>query len=232
MSDIVKQYFNEIKHHRGLEKEATHQLAILAQSGDKDAQKLLIINHLLLAAKIAIQYSNKGVEMADLLAEANLGLMNALEKWDSTKGASFTTCATWWIKQSIIRNCMHSNRIVRLPEHVSELMRTGRIDFTYGEVNIDRPNDEGHTLAESLPEKEIDIFASETQMLAKRKLEKVMKFLKPKERIVIAMHYGLNGTKEMDIKEIAEQLDLTTTRINQLLRSSFKKMQDNKAEIA
>jgi RNA polymerase sigma factor (sigma-70 family) len=126
---------------------------------------------------------------------------------------------------------MHSNRIVRLPEHISELMRTGRIDFTYGEVNIDRPNEEGHTLAEALPDKEVDIFASETHMLAKRLLEKVMKVLKPKEKLVMEMYHGLNGTKEMNIAEIAEHLDLTTTRINQILRSSLKKMQEHRHNV-
>lgn len=231
MSDIIKQYFAEIKHNRGLDKETTHKTALLAQSGDRAALELLVKNHLLLAAKIAIQYANKGVEMSDLIAEANLGLLMAVEKWKPSKGASFTTCASWWIKSCIIRNCMHSNRIVRLPEHISELMRTGRIDFTYGEVNIDRPNDEGHTLAESLPDKMVDIFASETQMLAKVKLGKVMLALKPKERAVMEMFHGLNGTQEMNITEIAEHLDLTTTRINQILRSSLKKMQDNKAAV-
>jgi RNA polymerase primary sigma factor len=233
MSDIIKQYFKEIKDNRGLDKETTREIALKAQQGDPAALELLVKNHLLLVAKIARQYVGKGVEFADLIAEGNSGLLNAVEKWNSEKGASFTTCATWWIKQAIIRNCMHSNRIVRLPEHVSELMRTGRLpDFNYGEVNIDRPNEEGHTLAEALPDKEVDIFASEEQALMRKLLNRVMKFLKPKEKKVIEMHYGLNGTQEMDVQQIAEHLQLTTTRINQIIRSSIKKMQEHKEEIA
>lgn len=233
MSDILKQYFREIKDNRGLDKETTREVALLAQKGDSNALDTLVENHLLLVAKIARQYANKGVELSELIAEGNVGLLKAIEKWDSTKGSSFTTVATWWIKQSIIRNCMHANRIVRLPEHISELWRTGRLpNFNYGEINIDRPNEEGHTLAESLPDKEVDIFASEAQALSRKLLAKFLVFLKPKEKIVIEMHYGLNGVEEMDIREIAEHLDLTTTRINQILRSSLKKMKEHKDEIA
>ena len=232
MTDITKLYFNDIRGNRGLSKEETRETALLAQKGCEAAKEKLVRNHLLLVAKIARQYANKGVEFNDLLAEGNSGLMQAIEKWDSTKGSSFTTAASWWIKAVIIRNCMHGNRIVRLPEHVSELWRTGRLpDFTYGEVNIDKPNDEGNTLADSLPEKEIDIFANEDRIKAQNKLEKVLKYLKPKEKTVITLFYGLFGKEDMTVPEIAEQLNLTTTRINQLLRSSMKVMQEHKEEI-
>jgi len=229
--DIVKAYFKDIKDNKGLDKETTRELAIQAQNGDMKATKKLVENHLLLVAKEARKYINKGVEFADLLSEGNMGLLKAIEKWDSKKGASFTTCATWWIKQSIIRNCMHSNRIVRLPEHVSELMRTGRIDFTYGEVNIDQPNSEGNTLADSIPDQEEDLFQDEQVLAMKALVKKFLNNLKPKEQEVINLHYGLNGHPNMDVKEIAEQLSLTTTRINQLLRSSIKKMQELKHKI-
>jgi RNA polymerase sigma factor (sigma-70 family) len=227
MIDIVKTYFNEIRHCKGLDKHSTNELAVLAQQGDEESKKILVKNHLLLVAKIARQYINLGVEFSDLLAEGNMGLLTAVQKWNPTKGASFTTCASWWIKQSIIRNCMHGNRLVRLPEHISELMRTGRIDFTYGEIDIDKPNEDGSTLAESLPDKEVDIFASEKDMLTKRLVSRIMATLKPKEARVIELHYGLNGEEKRDVKEIAELLSLTTTRINQILRTSLEKMKES-----
>jgi RNA polymerase sigma factor (sigma-70 family) len=231
MADILKTYFKDIKGNRGLDKQSTQALAIQAKTGDTQAINDLVKNHLLLVAKIAGSYSNKGVEMVDLIAEGNLGLLKAIEKWNPGKGASFTTCASWWIKQSIIRNCMHSNRIVRVPEHVSELMRTGRTEFKYGEVNIDQPNSEGDTLADCLPDKEENIFIDEETMNTKNRVKKFVSYLKPKEREVIELYFGLTGEDEKDVREIAEQLSLTTTRINQLLRSSMKKMQEIKNEI-
>ena len=231
MADIVKAYFKEIKDDRGLSKDETRQLAIRAQGGDERAKEILVKNHLLLVAKIARQYANKGVEFSDLLAEGNMGLLKAVEKWNPDKGASFTTAASWWIKQSIIRNCMHANRIVRLPEHISELMRTGRTEFTYGEVNIDQPNSEGNTLAESLPDQQVDIFQDEETLAQKNLIKKLLASLKPKEQEVIQLHFGLNGLEAMDVREIAEHLSLTTTRINQILRSSMKKMKELKNAI-
>lgn len=229
MTDIIKTYFDEIRTHKGLSKEETHELALLAQTGDRVAVEKLVKNHLLLVVKIARDYMGKGVEFTDLIAEGNSGLLTAIEKWSAEKGASFTTCASWYIKQSIIRNCMHNNRIVRLPEHISELMKDGRIDYTYSEVQIDKPNEDGNTLAETLHEKtEFDIFSSEENILRSRKVESFLGVLKNKEREVIEMSYGLNGKEQMDVKEIAEHLSLTTTRINQILRSSLKKMQENK----
>lgn len=231
MADIVSSYFKEIKDSRGLGKEATQKIAILAKQGDQKALNLLVKNHLLLVAKIARSYAGKGTDLADLIAEGNAGLLKAVEKWKPEGGASFTTCASWRIKQSIIRNCMHNNRIVHLPEHVSELMRTGRIDFVYGEVNIDQPNSEGSTLAESLPDKERNIFENEDHRIRKQKIEKFMANLKPKERLVIKLKFGLEGNDELDIKDIAAQMSLTTTRINQLLRSSMSKMQEQKHNV-
>jgi RNA polymerase sigma factor (sigma-70 family) len=229
--DIIKAYFKDIKDNKGLDKDTTRELAIRAQNGDLKALDLVVKNHLLLVAKEARKYIDKGVPFADLLAEGNMGLLKAVEKWDSTKGASFTTCATWWIKQIIIRNCMHSNRIVRLPEHVSELMRTNRIDFTYGEINIDQPNSEGNTLADSIPEQEEDLFQDENVIEKKQIVKKLLTNLKPREQEVINLHFGLSGYSSMNIKDIAEHLSLTTTRINQLLRSSIKKMKESKIKI-
>lgn len=228
MADVLKQYFSEIKNDRGLDKQTTHDLALRAQSGDSYAVEVLVKNHLLLVVKIAKQYSGKGVDLADLVAEGNMGLIKAVEKWNPDKGASFTTCASWWIKQSIIRNCMHNNRIVRLPEHVSELMRTGRIDFVYLEINIDQPNNEGNTLSESIPDTFRDPFQNEQETIFTRIIERFISCLKPKERAVIQLHYGLFGQEPMDVKQIAEHLSLTTTRINQILRSSLMKMQSIK----
>jgi len=229
--NILRTYFKEIEKNSGLTKEMTQRLAIEAQNGNEVSKEVVLKNHLLLVAKIAKGYENKGVELADLLAEGNIGLMNSLAKWDSKKGASFTTCASWWIKQAIIRNCMHKNRIVRLPEHISELMRTDRIDFIYGEVNIDQKNSEGDTLADSLPDAETPLFVDEETMKMKQMVKKFINYLKPKEREIIELYFGLNGDEALDVKLISKQMDLTTTRINQLIRTSIQKMKEQKQHV-
>ena len=228
MSDILKLYFEEIKHNKGLDKAETAALALAAQQGCVKSIDKVIKNHLLLVVKIAREYIGRGVELSELIAEGNAGLLKAIEKWDSTKGASFTTCATWWIKQSIIRNCMHNNRIVRLPEHISELMRSERIEYRYSEIAIDKPNEEGSTLAETIPDesRSLDVFIVEENAMVQRTVNKFLGALKPKEREVVELAYGLNGKDAHDVKQISERMSLTTTRINQILKSSMKKMQE------
>jgi RNA polymerase sigma factor (sigma-70 family) len=228
MSDILKLYFNEIKHDRGFDKAETARLAKAAQFGCEKSTHLVVKNHLLLVVKIAREYIGKGVDLKELIAEGNIGLLKAISKWDPEKGASFTTCATWWIKQSIVRNCMHNNRIVRLPEHISELMRSERIEYRYSEIQIDKPNEDGNTLAEIIPDEvnKFDILIVEEEDLLKKKVNKFLDSLKPREKEIMEMHYGLNGKEQRDIKEISEQMSLTTTRINQLLKASMKKMQE------
>jgi len=225
-ADIVKLYFEEIKRKRGLSKDETRKVAIKAQGGDIEALKLLTENHLMLVAKIARRYVNMGVDFADLIAEGNIGLLNALPKWDPNGGSSFTTVASWWIKQGIIRNCMHNNRIVRLPEHISELMRDGRIPYTYSELKIDKMNDDGKDMSDTLPSDDRDIFADESELIIKKKAEKFLECLKTKEKLVIELKFGLGNNEKHNTVEIAEQMSLTTTRINQLFNSALKKMQE------
>lgn len=224
--DIVKLYFDEIKSCKGLSKEETRILALKAQGGDKQAAEILTRNHLLLVANVARNYMGKGIEFGDLLGEGNAGLMMAIEKWDDSKGSSFTTVAKWYIKQSIVRNCMHNNRVVHLPEHISELMRTNRTEYSYKEARIDKTTDEGKSVRETLPSKERDVFYEEDDIIRLQKIQKFFDCLKPKEKTVMIYHYGIADNDKLSIEEIAELMNLTTTRINQLIRSAMKKMQE------
>ena len=225
MSDILNLYYKEIKHDRGLGKQETVNIAKHAQSGSSKAIDLLVKNHLLLVVKIARQYKGMGVELSDLIAEGNVGLIHSIGKWNSDKNSSFTTCASWWIKQNIIRNCMHNNRIVRLPENVSELMRSERIDYRYSEVHIDKPNDEGHTLSEILPDDvKFDIFISDEENLLKMSVNNFLQVLDKNEKNIIEMAFGLNGKEKFNSTQISERVGLTSTRVNQIIKKAIAKM--------
>jgi RNA polymerase sigma factor (sigma-70 family) len=153
--------------------------------------------------------------MGDLLGEGNIGLLTAVDKYKFEKGGAFSTCAIYWIRQAIIRNCMHKRRIVRLPENISELMRSDRWSgIQYREVSIDSPNDEGDSMAADIPDPtNFQLFLDEEEMLINRRVENVLAFLKDRDAQVVRAYYGIgNDNVPMDVEKVAEQFDLSTTR--------------------
>ncbi|MGJ5203488.1 RNA polymerase factor sigma-32 [Bradyrhizobium sp. HKCCYLR20261] len=81
---------------------------------DRAAADALVTSHLRLAAKLARDYRRYGFPLGDLIAEANVGLMMALDKFDPDRGARFATCAVWWIKSAIYDYVVRSWSLVRI----------------------------------------------------------------------------------------------------------------------
>lgn len=90
----------------------------IKEEGDEDAREQLINSNLRLVVYIAKQYKNPYVGIEDLVAEGNLGLISAVDKYDYTYGYRFSTCATPWIKQAILKALTDKGRPVRLPAHI------------------------------------------------------------------------------------------------------------------
>ena len=222
--DVTQIYLKELTNEHST-KEESIELITLARSGDSKAREKVLKNYLLLVVKEARSYINNGVPFGDLISEGNLGLMTALDKYDPERGP-FSTCAKIWIKQAIIRNCMHKKRIVRLPENVSNLMLSNRwTKEGYSEVSIDKPNDEGDTLSDSIVDTtSFDPFFSEESLIMKRKVEKLLSFLKGRDAEVVKACWGIEREEPLEVVEAAEVFGLTTTRINQILRNSLKRM--------
>jgi len=94
------------------------RLSALAQNGDAEARRQLIEANLRLVVSVARGYVGRGVPLLDLIAEGNLGLMRAVDKFDPGRRLRFSTYAVWWIRQSVQHAVMHHGRTVRVPVHV------------------------------------------------------------------------------------------------------------------
>ncbi len=128
LSDPTNAYLREVARHDLLTPEEEVELAHRIAAGDEQARKRMIEANLRLVVSIARRYLGRGLALADLIEEGNLGLIHAVEKFDPAHGCRFSTYATWWIRQAIERAILNQARTVRLPVHVGKehlaLLRT------------------------------------------------------------------------------------------------------------
>jgi RNA polymerase primary sigma factor len=120
--ELQRRYLKEINRYPLLSAAEEVELARLARAGDLEARKKLIVANLKLVITIARSFSTYGVAFLDLVEEGNLGLIKAVSKFDPDKGFRFSTYASWWIRQAIVRAISDSSRTIRIPIHVFQLM--------------------------------------------------------------------------------------------------------------
>lgn len=116
--DSTSAYLNEIGLIPLLEAHEELELAQRVNVGDVEARRRMIEANLRLVVAVARGYVGRGVPLLDLIAEGNLGLIRAVEKFDAARRLRFSTYATWWIRDGVQRALMQQGRTVRLPVHV------------------------------------------------------------------------------------------------------------------
>ena len=125
--EILQMYLKDIGRIKLLNKNSEMALGKVIKEGSRKeaqiAKKKLVQANLRLVVSIAKKYTGQGILFMDLVQEGSLGLIKAAQRFDYTKGFKFSTYATWWIKQTIIRAIANSSRSIRIPVHMSDKIR-------------------------------------------------------------------------------------------------------------
>ena len=108
-------YLAEINRVSLLSREEEKDLATRARDGDEAAKEHLARANLRFVVNVAKRYQNQGLPLSDLVSEGNIGLMNAIERFDVDRGYHFISYAVWWIRQAILKAICEKSRLIRLP---------------------------------------------------------------------------------------------------------------------
>ena len=131
--ELIRGYFDRIDKGDLLTRRQEAQLARRVRDGDVRARSRLVEKNLRLVISVAKRYRGMGLPFEDLIQEGNVGLMNAVGKFDPEKGYRFSTYATWWIRQAVQRAVADKGRTIRVPVHVGEKIR--KMARAHGELS-------------------------------------------------------------------------------------------------
>ena len=118
----LETYLKDINKIKLLTAEQEKDLARKVRCGDNDAREEMVKANLRLVVNIAKKYTNCGLPFQDLIEEGNVGLLKAVERFDPNRNCRFSTYATWWIKQAILRALTDNSKVVRIPSYMREVL--------------------------------------------------------------------------------------------------------------
>jgi RNA polymerase primary sigma factor len=126
--NVLSIYLREINKIPLLTREEEDYYARRAEAGEEMAKHKLVQANLRFVVNVAKKYQNQGLPLSDLISEGNIGLMNAIERFDVNKGYHFISYAVWWIRQAILKAICEKSRMIRLPlNRANELVQIEKV---------------------------------------------------------------------------------------------------------
>ena len=251
--EVIQAYFKEISKVPLLTREEEFLLAQKNAAGNKRARKKLIRSNLRLVVNIAKRYRHLGVALMDLIEEGNLGLIRAVGKFNPERGYRFSTYASWWIKQFIIRAVANQGSTVRVPVYMTELavrwrkaaerlkQKIGREPavkevgkmLKLSREKAARINEVVEKVEPSLDfaigkfgtTKLIDLLEDEDHTPPRsRMFLELLSAMNEREKEIIRYRFGLEDGIVHTLEDVGKHLNLTRERVRQIEAMALKKL--------
>jgi RNA polymerase primary sigma factor len=192
---------------------------------------------------VARRYALCGVALEDLVAAGNVGLVLAAHRFDARKGAQFSTYATWWVRREILAAIGTERFMIRVPRYASELRRRvledGEAGFSarqvrraeqtfFPVVSLDTSrDDDSRALEERIadPGALVPLESVEFED-AMSSMGRALKALRPRERAVVELRYGIGVDEPMTLNEVAARLGLSRERIRQIQAEALRRLRE------
>ena len=250
--DEIYHYLKDIRRIKVMTPEREKELAVKMKSEDtpmserKKIEEELLKGNLRFVITVAKQYQNQGLDLSDLIAEGNLGLMKAIKNFDWNKDLRFISYAVWWVKQSIIQSLNDNARTIRLPVNVvqdlhkakKEVEQTGKkLDDKFSNlpsiINLDMHiNEDGDTLIDMIQNKDAAApdAAFDTKDILKDKLLSLLNVLDDREKSIVGDYFGLTGTPRT-LEDIGSDFNLTKERVRQIKEKALRRLRNDSSEL-
>ena len=250
--DEIQHYLRDIRKIKVMTVERERELAKKMKSDDtpqSEKQRIeqeLIQGNLRFVITVAKQYQNQGLDLSDLIAEGNLGLMKAIKNFDWNKDLRFISYGVWWVKQSIIQSLNDNARTIRLPVNVvqdlqrakKEVEQNGnkledRFASLPSMVDLDMNiNEDGDTLLDMISNKDAEqpdaIF--DTKDILKDKMLNLLNVLDEREKSIVGDYFGLTGTPRT-LEDIGSDFGLTKERVRQIKEKALRILRNDCSEL-
>lgn len=220
-------YLSSIRRFGLLTPSGEHRFGVASREGHEEARTALVEGNLRLVVRIAMEYRETGVPVEDLVAEGNLGLIEAAKRFDPSRGVRFASYASWWIRKYMLDAVTRQRRTTTVPEAGSvdsgesprapgaESARRRRrhrilsLDEFVSPSGEQRLGDEVADHAEDPEEIVLEIQLAEA-------LRSILFRLPALERRVLTEHYGLGDAPPKTLHQIGESLGFTRERVRQI----------------
>lgn len=245
----IKSYLHDVKKYKALTKVEEIELIKKIKTGCEISKKRLIYANLRFVIKMAKQYKNQGLDLADLISEGNYGLLKAAERYNyEQEDVRFLSYAVWWVRQSILQSLHENSRIIRLPVNIiNEATKLSKKTIKQDEhlamahplisrnaiTRFDIEMGEGGSLYDIIEDPNSirpDINFSSDQETLMVKLKSLLSHLNESEQIIIIRYFGLDG-EPVTLQDISEDIGLTKERVRQIKEKALKKLRHHSKEL-